>query len=234
MDDDWSKKFNPIPCSRQITNGRWLFKAVHSYSLFKIDNKWTMTVQSSSLIFLVQDGLQIGDDCSEKFTHIPCSRWITNGRWLVKEIQSYSLFKTDSKWTMTVQSSSLIFLVQDRYQMDDDFREVHSYSLFMTDYKWAVTVQSSSLTFLVQGRYQIGDDCSEQFNHIPCPRQISNGRWLFRAVHSHSLFKIDNKWTMTVQSSSLIFLVQDRYQMDDDCSEQFSYIPRSNKITTEQ
>jgi len=44
----------------------------------------------------------MGDDCSKKFTHIPCSRWITNGQLLVKKAQSYSLFKMDDKWAMIV------------------------------------------------------------------------------------------------------------------------------------
>jgi hypothetical protein len=48
------------------------------------------------------------------------------------------------------------------------------------------------------------------------------------------MIKTDSKWTMTAQSSSLIFVVQGGKQMEDGCSKQFTYIPHSNKITTEQ
>ena len=33
------------------------------------------------------------------------------------------------------------------------------------------------------------DDCSEQFTHIPCSRQITNGRWMFKAVILYSAFE---------------------------------------------
>jgi hypothetical protein len=100
MDDDCSKKFTHIPSSRQTTNGR-LFKAVHSYSLFNTDNQWTTTFQSSSLIFLVQDGLQTGDDCSEQFTHISYSRQTTNGRWMFKAALLYSAFEQNYNGAVT-------------------------------------------------------------------------------------------------------------------------------------
>ena len=183
MDDDCSKNFSHIPCSRQTTNERRLSKAVQLYPLFKMDNKWAMTLQSSSNIFLVQDNRQMDYDCPKEFNYIPCSRQIANGRWLSKEVQSHSLFKTINKWTMTVQSSSNIFLVQDNRQMEYD--------------------------------------CPKKFNYIPCSRQITNGRWLFTAVHSYSLFKIDNKWTMDVQTSSLISRVRAKLQRSSNLSKVF-------------
>ena len=82
MGDDCPKQFTRIPCSTR-------------------HNKWTMTVQSSSLIFLVQDGLQMGDDCSKKYTHIPCSRQITNGQWLLKAVLLYSAFEQNYNGAVT-------------------------------------------------------------------------------------------------------------------------------------
>ena len=48
MDDDWSKKFTHIPCSRQITNGQWMFNAVHLYSAFEQNYNGAVTCPKHS------------------------------------------------------------------------------------------------------------------------------------------------------------------------------------------
>ena len=78
-----------------------MFKAVYSYSLFKIDYKWTMDVQSSSLIFLVQDGLQMDDECSKQFTHNPYSRQIKNERCRFKAVHLHSAFEQNYNGAIT-------------------------------------------------------------------------------------------------------------------------------------